>query len=67
MEIPIWDAQKIGAEGQKIGLKGSPTRVVKIFTPKVTREGEKVIVKDEKTLHQAIDKIIDYLIEKELI
>lgn len=67
MEIPVWNTQKIGAEEQKIGLKGSPTRVVKIFTPKVTREGEKVIVKDEKTLHQAVDKIMDYLIEKELI
>ncbi|TCO54616.1 electron transfer flavoprotein subunit beta/FixA family protein [Caldanaerobacter subterraneus] len=67
MEIPIWDAQKIGAEGQKIGLKGSPTRVVKIFTPKVTREGEKIIVKDEKTLYQAVDRIMDYLIKKELI
>ncbi|MEQ6359708.1 electron transfer flavoprotein subunit beta/FixA family protein [Thermoanaerobacter thermohydrosulfuricus] len=67
MGIPVWDTQKIGAEEQKIGLKGSPTRVVKIFTPKVTREGEKIIVKDEKTLYQAVDRIMDYLIKKELI
>ncbi|NPV43854.1 MAG: electron transfer flavoprotein subunit beta/FixA family protein [Firmicutes bacterium] len=67
VEIPLWDTQKINAEEDKIGLKGSPTRVVKIFTPKLTREGEKVIVKDEETLCQAVDKIMDYLIKKELI
>lgn len=32
-EIPVWTAQEIGADENKIGLKGSPTWVMKIFTP----------------------------------
>ena len=31
--IPLWTAHDIGAEEENIGLKGSPTQVVKIFTP----------------------------------
>jgi len=42
-------------------------RVVKIFPQKISREGEKFIVKDEDDLSEAIDKIMDYLILKELI
>jgi len=67
MEIPVWGPQNISVEEENLGLKGSPTRVVKIFTPKVTREGEKIVVKDEKTLNEAVDKIMDYLIKKEFI
>ncbi len=32
-EIPVWTADDILAEPDNIGLKGSPTQVVKIFTP----------------------------------
>ncbi len=31
--IPTWNAESIGADPEKIGLTGSPTQVVKIFTP----------------------------------
>ncbi|MGB9779535.1 electron transfer flavoprotein subunit beta/FixA family protein [Caldanaerobacter sp.] len=67
IKIPIWNAEKINAEEDKIGLKGSPTRVVKIFNPKVMREGKKIVVKDEATLHKALEEILNYLIEKEFI
>jgi len=67
IKIPIWDAEKINAEEDKIGLKGSPTRVVKIFNPKVMREGKKIVVKDEVTLHKAVEEILTYLIEREFI
>ena len=50
-----------------MGLKGSPTSVVKIFTQKISREGETFIVKDEGDLDKAIDKIMDYLILRGLI
>ena len=40
LEIPTWGPDEIDADPGKIGLKGSPTRVVKIATPKVTRETE---------------------------
>ncbi len=32
-EIPVLSAEAIGAEEEKVGLKGSPTRVVRIFSP----------------------------------
>lgn len=37
-EIPVWKAADLGAPVEKIGLLGSPTQVVKIFTPP-RREG----------------------------
>jgi electron transfer flavoprotein beta subunit len=33
MEIPVWKPVDIGAELEKIGLDGSPTRVVKTAPP----------------------------------
>lgn len=39
-EIPIWSAADIGCDEKRIGLDGSPTQVVKIFSPKVRGSGE---------------------------
>ena len=66
-EIPVWTADAIGAEAEKIGLKGSPTRVVKIFRPKVARECTKVAVTDEASIEQAVDGLIQMLESKDLI
>ncbi|GAG50132.1 unnamed protein product, partial [marine sediment metagenome] len=35
IEIPIWGPDDIDADPKSLGLKGSPTRVVKITTPKI--------------------------------
>jgi len=67
MNIPLWGPDNIKADGEKLGLKGSPTRVVKIFTPKVAREGEKFAVKDDNSLNEATDKIMEYLIKKDFL
>ena len=39
-EIPVWTAADIGAEPDNCGLKGSPTKVVKAFTPEPRAGGE---------------------------
>jgi len=39
-EIELWSAHDIGADESKIGLKGSPTRVVKMTTPQQNRRGQ---------------------------
>jgi len=39
-KIAIWSAQDITAAANKIGLKGSPTRVVKMYTPDHHRQAE---------------------------
>jgi electron transfer flavoprotein beta subunit len=66
-EIPVWTAAAIGAEAEMIGLKGSPTRVVKIFRPKVARECTKVTVTDEASVERAVDGLIKMLESKDLI
>ena len=42
VEIPVWTAEDLGCEEDKIGLDGSPTRVVKVFTP-TPREGGQML------------------------
>ncbi|TEU02297.1 MAG: electron transfer flavoprotein beta subunit/FixA family protein, partial [Dehalococcoidia bacterium] len=39
-QIPVWSAEDIGAEGDKAGIAGSPTRVVKVFFPQRTHKSE---------------------------
>ncbi|MGI6096530.1 MAG: electron transfer flavoprotein subunit beta/FixA family protein [Dethiobacteria bacterium] len=58
---------EIQAEIENLGLQGSPTRVVKIFKPRLSRQGEKFMVKDESDLEQAVEKIIDFLEQRQLI
>ena len=39
-EIPVWGAAEINADPAKIGTEGSPTKVVRIFTPSAREGGE---------------------------
>jgi len=39
-EVKVWTAKDIEAEEEKIGLAGSPTQVVDIFSPEIGRKGE---------------------------
>jgi electron transfer flavoprotein beta subunit len=39
-KIAVWTAEEIEADGKSIGLDGSPTRVIKIFTPPPRKGGE---------------------------
>jgi electron transfer flavoprotein beta subunit len=46
-EIPvITSAELAGIDKTKIGLKGSPTKVKKTFTPNVKKNGKKVVPDD---------------------
>lgn len=38
VEIPAWDANQLEADEDEVGLSGSYTQVVKIFTPKIKHE-----------------------------
>ncbi|MBN1327152.1 MAG: electron transfer flavoprotein subunit beta/FixA family protein [Candidatus Cloacimonetes bacterium] len=40
-ELKIWDADFLGLDENDIGLNGSPTQVVKIFSPEIRKQGEK--------------------------
>ncbi len=40
-QIPVWTAASLGLDPDKCGLKGSPTQVVKIFSPEHRAGGER--------------------------
>lgn len=61
MSMPIWGPDEVAAVPENLGLKGSPTRVVKIATPQVARFGEIIKPKDEHELEKAIDGLLDYM------
>lgn len=65
-EIPMWGPDDINAKPEWIGLKGSPTRVVKINTPKLMRTGNLITVKSPADIEKAADQFIDFLKEREL-
>lgn len=67
MDIPAWDANHINLDTNLLGLKGSPTRVVKIFKPKVARKCEKLIAKNESAIHDAADQLVTFLQKKDLL
>jgi electron transfer flavoprotein beta subunit len=63
-EVKIMDANAICADPSKIGLSGSPTRVMKVFYPKLTRGGQIIKVKDPES---AVKALMDFLRSKEII
>jgi electron transfer flavoprotein beta subunit len=66
-ELPVWGPDEIDADPACIGLKGSPTRVVKIEAPKVAREGERLRVKSPEDVERVTTRIVDLLTERQLI
>lgn len=65
--IPVIVPDDLGLQEDGIGLKGSPTQVVKIFRPQVSRQGEKYMIKEETDLEIVIDKLMKFLQERQLI
>ena len=66
-EIPVWKPAELDVKPEQLGLKGSPTRVVKIFRPKVARQGKMVTASDEQSVQQAATSLVAFLAEKELL
>jgi electron transfer flavoprotein beta subunit len=63
-EIPVWDASKVNADENKIGLKGSPTQVWKIFSP--PRRGGQVQLMPGST-DEAAAALADKLLAEKVI
>jgi electron transfer flavoprotein beta subunit len=66
-DLPSLTVADMNVDETKLGLKGSPTRVVKIETPKVTRGGTIVTAKDDDELEAAVDKLVEFLKSKEIV
>lgn len=67
IEIPVWSKENMQLDVSKLGLKGSPTRVVKISHPKVTRNGTLLKAKDEESINEAVVKLLAFMRSKEII
>jgi electron transfer flavoprotein beta subunit len=66
VEIPMWGPTDIGAKEEWIGLKGSPTQVVKIFSPKFSRKGQIFHANTPEECEVAAIAFIKFLIDREL-
>jgi len=67
VDIPAWGAEDLDVDSSKLGLNGSPTRVVKIFRPSVARDCRKLAPMDERAIAEAADELVAFLRNKELI
>ena len=67
VEIPQWNLENLDLDEDYLGLNGSPTRVVNIDHPKVTRGGTVIDVREDGNVEEAVSKLIDYLKTKELV
>ena len=63
-EIAVWTAADLGVDEQRIGLKGSPTQVRKIFTPPQRTQGV-VIQKD--TAQESVAELIQKLTDAKIV
>jgi len=66
-EIKLLNTENMELDPTSLGLKGSPTKVVKIDTPKVTRGGKLVHAQGEDGVVKAVDELMEFLAAKELV
>lgn len=55
--IPVWKAEDLVVDIAKVGLDGSPTRVVKIFFPQRMRRSEMLQGRMEEQVGQLLEKL----------
>ncbi len=60
-DIPVRTAADLDVEPTYLGLKGSPTKVVKVATPKVTRGGTLLRASDEEAVAGAVEQLLAFL------
>lgn len=64
--VPVLGTEDIKAEGTKLGLNGSPTRVVKIFYPTITRTGE-IVSTESTSVKVCVEQLIEFLKSGEIL
>jgi electron transfer flavoprotein beta subunit len=62
--VTTWTAKDIGADEEKLGLNGSPTQVMQIFTPEV-KAGSEIL--DAATPEALCDLLLQRLQDREII
>jgi electron transfer flavoprotein beta subunit len=67
MDVPVFSADDLDLNSDYLGLKGSPTRVVKIETPSISRGGKTIKATDEESSGHAVDELLALLREKGIV
>ncbi|MDR3139673.1 MAG: electron transfer flavoprotein subunit beta, partial [Treponema sp.] len=67
LTIPVITAADPDFNPEYLGLKGSPTRVVKIDTPKLTRGGRILRAEDDESLRAAVEELALFLEQRGII
>jgi electron transfer flavoprotein beta subunit len=60
--ITKWNAADIGTEKSKTGLEGSPTKVMRIFTPEARKGGQVFTGEPETIVPQVVEKLRDLVV-----
>ena len=63
-EIPVWTAADLTVKEERLGLKGSPTQVRKIFTP--PRRVQGVLIQKD-TAREAVAELLEKLSEAKIV
>ncbi|MFW5840700.1 MAG: electron transfer flavoprotein subunit beta/FixA family protein [Planctomycetota bacterium] len=66
-EVPVLSAAELQVETKQLGLTGSPTRVVKIFRPKVARQGQLHRAVDPQSCQDAAARLVEFLQQRDLL
>ncbi len=59
LDIPTWTADDLPVDKDKLGLKGSPTEVVTVFSPEVRGGGEILEGEVPEVVTKLVDKLMD--------
>jgi electron transfer flavoprotein beta subunit len=63
--IPVLTQKELRVNSDEIGLNGSPTRVVKIFRPKLARQCQMVFANEAAGIDAACCQLLDFLHNRE--
>jgi len=65
-ELTVWTADDLKLDESRVGLQGSPTRVVKVEKPQVARKG-KILDVAKVGVREAARELADFLAERNLL
>lgn len=62
--IDVWGPEELGIDKSQLGLGGSPTRVVKVFSPKLSRD---TVIFQQDGTGEAVDNLLTFLKQKDAL
>ena len=66
-EVTVWTTRDLDVPADALGLKGSPTRVERIFRPRLTRTCEVLRASEPGEVDAATDRVVAFLTERGLL